>query len=100
MGDLVKDLIEVFQGTVVSEDDLGRIVAEQCPASPQVAHAMSYLRRHFPVGIFSKKIAELSDTPFDPITLRRAALALNRRGGEDANIVAFPRIRKSGGKAY
>lgn len=100
MGDIVSDLLEIFQGTVVSQEDVRRIVAEQRPGSPQVAHAINYLSHHFPRGKIPKQIVTLSGMPFDPITLRRASLALNCRRREDANVVAFPRIIKSDGKGY
>jgi len=40
MGDLVEDLIEVFQGTVVSKDEFLKIVEERWPESTQVADAI------------------------------------------------------------
>jgi len=94
MGDIVSDLLEIFQGTVVSKNDLLQIVAEQRPGSPEVANAMTYLRRYFPRGKIPKQVVTLSGMPFDPITLRRAALALNWCRRDDANVVAFPRIHK------
>ena len=100
MGDVVSDLLEIFQGTVVSKNDLLQIVAEQRSGSPEVSHAMTYLRRHFPRGKIPKQVVTLSGMPFDPITIRIAALALNRRRREDANVVAFPRIIKCDGKAH
>ena len=100
MGDFVQDLIEVFQGTVLSKDEFLKIVEERWPESTQVADAITWLRHHFPLGMLSKQIVELPGAPFHPITLRRAALVLNRRRREDANVVAFPRITKSDGKAY
>jgi hypothetical protein len=99
MGDLVTDLIEIFHGTVLSETDMRHIVAEQWPGSPEVAHAMTYLRRHFPRGKIPKQVTELPGAPFNPITLRRAALALNCWRREDANIVAFPRTKRYDGRS-
>ncbi len=100
MEDLIADLLDIFEGSVVSQEDVRRIVAEQRPGSPQVAHAINYLSHHFPRGKIPKQIVTLSGMPFDPIILRRAVLVLNRGRREDANVVAFPRITKSDGKAY
>lgn len=93
MGDLVSNLLEIFHGTVLSENDMRQIVAEQWPGSLEVGHAMTYLMRHFPRGMIPKQVTELPGAPFNPITLRRAALGLNRRRREDANVVAFPRMQ-------
>ena len=109
MNELAIELAGIFLEfqTLPSQEELLKILSEEWPDLSQnevrrivsstlrILNAIGFLKRRFPTGRFPGKISDISDTPFDPETLRIAASIINQESVTNSKLLAFPKILKN-----